>query len=112
YLLLVESVIGTRGSVVCVEPEPANLRELWRNIEANGLTNVTVVAAAAGAADGAVSLRSGINASIVAAGRGDREVPMVRLDAGLAAPIDFLKVDVEGYEGQVLAGARRLLAES
>jgi FkbM family methyltransferase len=111
YLLLIESVVGATGSVVCVEPEAANLRELRRNIAANGFANVEVVAAAAGAEDGAVSLRSGINAAIVEAGAGDQEVPVVRLDSALAAPVDFLKIDVEGYEGQVLAGAQRLLAE-
>jgi FkbM family methyltransferase len=111
YLLLIESVVGAAGSVVCVEPEAANLRELRRNIAANGFTNVKVVAAAAGAEDGAVSLRSGINAAIVGAGAGDQEVQLVRLDSALAGPVDFLKIDVEGYEGQVLAGAQRVLAE-
>ena len=39
------------------------------------------------------------------------EVPCVRLDEEFSVdlPIRVLKIDVEGYEGQVLAGADRLL---
>jgi hypothetical protein len=33
-----------------------------------------------------------------------------RLDSVLPGPVDLLKIDVEGYEGHVLAGARGLLA--
>lgn len=110
YLLLLESAIGPGGSVVCFEPEPDNVRELERNIGLNGLANVRVLAAAAGAEDGIVSLRVGINAAIVAGG-GDLTVPLLRLDSALTGPVDFLKIDVEGWEGHVLAGARRLLRQ-
>jgi|HubBroStandDraft_3_1064219.scaffolds.fasta_scaffold10038_4 FkbM family methyltransferase len=111
YLLLIERAVGPAGRVSCFEPDPDNLRELRRNVEANGFANVEVVAAAAGASDGETALRRGINAAIAAAGGGDVTVPLVRLDSALDGPLDFLKIDVEGYEGQVLAGARRILAE-
>lgn len=110
YLLLAESVVGAQGRVSCFEPEPDNLRELRRNVQVNGLGNVEVFAAAAGAEDGTASLRTGINGS-VAAGGGDLEVPLRRLDSVLTRRVDFLKIDVEGYEGHVLAGAERILRE-
>jgi FkbM family methyltransferase len=110
YLLLIESAVGPAGQVTCFEPDADNVRELRRNVEANRLANVEVVAAAVGTLDGAVSLRPGINAAVVPQGRGELTVPLVRLDSALAAPVDFLKIDVEGYEGHVLEGARHLLS--
>jgi FkbM family methyltransferase len=110
YLLLIESAVGPAGRVTCFEPDAENLRELRRNLEANRLSNVEVVAAAVGARDGAVSLRAGLNAAVAAAHPGAPTVPLVRLDSALPARVDFLKIDVEGYEGQVLEGARRLLS--
>ncbi|HYL05879.1 MAG TPA: FkbM family methyltransferase [Thermoanaerobaculia bacterium] len=111
YLLLIESAVGPSGHVTCFEPDPQNLRELRRNVQANDLANVEVVAAAVGAGDGIVALRSGINALVVEDGAGDHQVPLLRLDSALSGVVDFLKIDVEGYEGHVLAGAQRILAE-
>jgi FkbM family methyltransferase len=111
YLLLIESLVGPGGAVACFEPEPENLRELARNVEATAFGNVQVFAAAAGAGEGRVAMRTGINAAIAGSGGGDFTVPLLSLDSTLSGPVDFLKIDVEGYEGEVLAGARRLLRE-
>jgi FkbM family methyltransferase len=40
-----------------------------------------------------------------------RSVPAVRLDDLVPEPVDFLKVDVEGFEMNVLKGAPRILTE-
>jgi FkbM family methyltransferase len=111
YLLLLESAVGSGGTVVCFEPEPENLRELERNVQANRLRNVRVVAAAVGAGEGRIAMRTGINAAGAGEGGGDFTVPLTCLDSALEGPVDFIKIDVEGYEGEVLAGARRLLRE-
>jgi FkbM family methyltransferase len=111
YLLLIESAVGPGGAVACFEPEPENLRELRRNVAANRLENVRVFAAAVGSADGQVAMRVGINAAVAGETGGDFTVPLLRLDSALDGPVDFIKIDVEGYEGHVLAGARRLLRE-
>lgn len=110
-LLLFERAVGPGGSVACFEPEPENVTELRRNVEANGFANVEIFPVAVGALPGTVSLRSGLNGAVAEDGSGDLTVPMVRLDDALPGPVDFVKIDVEGYEGHVLAGAQRLLAE-
>jgi FkbM family methyltransferase len=111
YLLLAEGAVGPSGTIACFEPEPDNVAELRRNIAANRLQNVQVFPVAVGDTEGTVSLRSGINSGVAADGSGDLTVSMCRLDDALASPVDFVKIDVEGFEGQVLAGARRLLRD-
>jgi FkbM family methyltransferase len=111
YLLMVERAVGPGGSITCFEPEPSNLRELRRNVARNSLANVEIVEAAAGREEGSVSILEGINLHIVEGRPADRVVRLVRLDEAVTTAVDFLKIDVDGYEGHVLAGARRLLAE-
>lgn len=40
-----------------------------------------------------------------------RPVAVTTLDAALAGPVDFIKIDVEGAEMAVLRGARRIIAD-
>lgn len=109
YLLLFQQAIGPRGRVVCIEPSVENLPELRRNMELNRFDNVALHAVALGDHEGETGLRSGINSGVVEAHSGTYQVPLRRLDRLIDEPVDFLKIDVEGYEGQVLAGAEQLL---
>jgi FkbM family methyltransferase len=111
--------------VVAVEGHPDNSARLRTWVERNGLAdNVDVVAAAAGDRVGTAvmmvngstmghTLRSGADARRAAAAI---DVPLVTLDsirdarAHLRWRRTFLKVDVEGYEREVLHGAAQLLA--
>jgi FkbM family methyltransferase len=110
YLLLAEESVGARGELLCIEPEPDNLVDLYRLIATNRFQNVRVIAAACGDRPGHVRLARGINSGIQA--DGELTVPMVTLDEVASPRTNLLKIDVEGFEGQVLAGARRLLRES
>jgi FkbM family methyltransferase len=107
YLLLWERLVGPRGSILCVEPEPENLVELRRNIEANAFENARVLPVAAGAAEGVVAIRPGINSGIDP--EGTVQVGLATVDALVSEGIDLLKIDVEGYEGEVLLGSVRTL---
>jgi FkbM family methyltransferase len=119
------SALAVDGAVHVFEPSPDNLRYLRRNVAHN--PNVTVIAAAVGAEPGRASLHledlSGQNNSLVPDGRVlDRtarsvhvqphvdvtEVEVVTLDGHAArhqTKPDFVKVDVEGFEWEVLQGA-------
>ncbi len=113
YTLLFEKAIGPGGRIVAFEPEPDNLIELRMNVERNGLSNVSVQPYAVGSRAGMVSFAKGINGGV----RGDIDsmtgdaiqVPMVTLDEALAGPVDLIKVDVEGYEEEVLLGAKGII---
>lgn len=112
------------GHVVAVEPSTSNARVLRANAALNGAEGrVTVVQAAAGAESGQVELAlDTINSGdhrVQAGGRSlDRAtetVALVTLD-GLAEDgtierdqIALAWVDVQGFEGAVLAGATKLL---
>ncbi len=118
---------GPEGIVHAFEPAPATRRILLGNLAENGLTTVSVFPFALGESPGAARLRvhrelSGLNSladhditwnqetlhadEIV-------EVHVTTLDAHANAErlgrIDFLKIDVEGFELGVIRGARGLL---
>lgn len=111
YTVLVAGACGAH--VTAVEPAPAALAALGRNIEANDLNGqVRVVAAALGAAPGRVRMTDGLDTLNRVAGDGDattREVEMTTLDVLDVQPT-AIKLDLEGYEAQALAGAARTLA--
>jgi len=110
YLLMFERFVGPAGSVVCIEPSPPNLEELERNVSANGLSNVMVHRVAVGGEEGTTGLRDGINSGVTDGEDGAYEVPLRTLDSLLDEGVDFVKIDVEGYEAAVLQGAQQVLA--
>lgn len=116
-------VVGNRGLVWAFEPLPGNVERLSFLKERNGLDQLTLFPVAVGAEEGTAAIglpppgRSGwgsITKSWDVAGR--LEVPVRPLDAVVGAAggdrrISFLKIDVEGFEPEVLEGARQVLAE-
>jgi FkbM family methyltransferase len=106
YLLMIEKGIGTSGKVICIEPSSENLPELQLNIDINHFKNVELHKVAIGATVGTVGLQSGINSGVTDLGHGAYQVPLLPLTQVVGdLHINFLKIDVEGYEGQVLDGA-------
>lgn len=121
-------LVGESGLVHAFEPTPSTRELLENNLAANGLDRVRVFPTALGERPGTARLRvhremSGLN-TLASEDiswnhrtlRADAivDVPITTLDAHAEAEgidrIDFLKVDVEGFELGVIRGARRLLA--
>lgn len=115
------SSIATRGSVYAFEPGATNYAALQQNIALNKLTNIVVINKALGAVAGQSRLftvnrfNAGMNRilpsdddfkgfEVVGVSTLDDEV----LHLGLER-IDLIKIDVEGYELNVLKGARNVL---
>jgi FkbM family methyltransferase len=104
-------------TVVAFEPDPFNAWLLDRALQENAIDNVIVDPRAVGAAPGTARLyrykSSNFGRHSLAAdhGFGSCQVPVTDLDGALASlgyagkPIAALKIDVEGYEPAVIAGA-------
>ncbi|MDP3693028.1 FkbM family methyltransferase [Bradyrhizobium sp.] len=114
YALALARQVGAQGKVIAIEPHPVTHARLKFNREASGATQVTLVAAAAGPADGELLIETdgdNLGASHIVTGQPAGHalrVPALRLqrilDEAGVPQIDALKIDVEGFEDRVLTG--------
>ena len=127
YTLFAARRVGPTGKVIAVEPSSRERAHLQRNLGRNGLENVQVVAAALGAEAGFVDLHlaHGVHAGHNTLGdfahddvvrASSERVPLETLDAVVArqglSRVDMVKIDVEGGEAGVVAGAQKVLTTS
>ncbi len=108
YTVLASAVCGAR--TLSIEPDPQSVRFLRRNVESNKIENlVTIVEAAVGANPGKARFTVGqdtTNHVTSKEGVDTRVVQITTLDECLERtnPV-FIKMDVEGSEAKVVAGA-------
>jgi FkbM family methyltransferase len=109
--MLLSRLVGPQGFVLAVEPSPFNALMAASQIGLNGATNCQVLQAAVSDKSGTVfiSRDNPENERVVAKGIAVPAVTADELDQEYG-PFDALKVDVQGFEYQVLHGANNLLA--
>lgn len=118
FTIVAARSVGASGQVIACEPYPSNAAMLKGNLARNGCSNVRVVEAALGSQQGTIAVAtagdSGAVTALDWARDGRAEVPMMTLDdiaADLAA-VTLIKVDVEGWEAQVLRGGAKTLSQT
>jgi FkbM family methyltransferase len=120
FTLYAAKAVGGSGRVVAFEPDSGYYDMLVRNIEANGLRNVTAINKGVWSSDGELAftgdpvrgytfMRSGDDPASVS-------VSVVSLDAEAGRlgmrKVDFIKMDVEGAELEAIRGAGAILRQN
>jgi FkbM family methyltransferase len=122
YHAMIMATSAKSGRVYAFEPIPAVCAILEKNAALNGLGNITVVNQAVGNQSGVLTLTRSIlidqasrrDSAVIGTDEESIECKSVTLDAFVAQghePPTFLKIDVEGAEGEVMAGGENVLRE-
>lgn len=117
YTLLASVLVGSKGQVFAFEPMPKNLHYLKEHLQINQINNVTVTEAAVSEKSGVAyfeQTESSFQGHL--SSQGSIRVDVVSLDEliaeGKIPTPDYIKMDVEGAEVQVLHGAKSLIEKS
>lgn len=124
YTLLASKKVGSQGYVICFEPSPRELRRLRLNMLLNRCHNVRIVPSAVGSSEGTAEFflclgqETGCNSlrpPAVFEPVKKVRVPITTLDRYLEkaeiGKVEFVKIDVEGAELDVVKGASKLLSD-
>jgi len=111
--LLLSDLVGRKGSVLALEPEPENFEILKYNLELNKIKNTTPFKLAIGDYDGKTNFfigKSSNLSSIIQSKNSSSkkvEVPCLTLTSFLKGKKypNFVKMDVEGAEVEIFKGA-------
>lgn len=120
YTLEFSSLIGGKGLLLAVEPDPRNFVVLQKNVEHLKMSNIILkrlaVSNAKGISQMAITDKSNLNTLVLPEGRAQCELINVETetisniaDTYLNGRLDFIRMDIEGFEYEALLGLQDYL---
>lgn len=98
-------LIGPEGTVYAFEPQRKIYRELVHNLKLNKLTNAVPLRFALSSKTGIIEMEP----ASAHVGKGGDEVEARTIDSFGFSDVSLMKIDVEGHEAKVLAGAEKTI---
>jgi len=121
YTLLFSKLVGPSGKVFSFEPAPQNFSILEKNINFNSCKNVILINKAVGNQPGLAKIHltpstGDFNFVDTKEDKQELELPIITLDGYFSSrgntQIDFIKMDIEGYEPRALSGMKNILLKT
>lgn len=122
HSLIMTKLVGQKGSVYSFEPEIKNIELLNTNIKLNRFKNINIIKKAVSNQNGSIKLylsnsdNLGVHSTVFCedtVSNKFEEIEAVKLDDFVTdnqiKKVDFVKIDVEGAETDVLAGMENIL---
>lgn len=117
HTLFFANAVGERGSVVAFEPQHTLFQVLCANVAINNHLNVNTYNSAVGKQLGLIGVpmldysQPG-NFGALSVGNNGYSVQLVPLDNFVLPKVNFIKIDVEGFESDVIRGAKKTIQSS
>jgi len=126
YYALLEAKVASKGKVYATEPVPYNNEILRRNVRCNNYSNISVFTYAIGNRNGQGKMNvydksnwcsftdnlENLNSEIIK----EIEVPLMTMDSFIKENVKqyptLIRMDVEGYEHQIIKGMSNLLGKN
>jgi FkbM family methyltransferase len=117
YTILQSKKIGPKGQIYAIEPEKENFEYLKKNVKLNKLNNVTLFKQAIGDKNGELEIYAYEQGNLNSPFKwddnykGKEKVKEQTIDTFLEGKKDpnWIRMDVEGYEYNILIGAKKTL---
>lgn len=115
YSLIEAKYVGKSGNIMAIEPAPENFERLQENIVLNQYDNIDCIKKAVGAEKRTANMNisKAPNRNRIGTGNTEKETIEVEVDTvdDLAKEMepDFIRMDVEGYEIEILKGMENIL---